>query len=207
MPSLSEKLAALKAKHANAGDTTSSKAEIKFNVGKLSTDKPDDKPADKPKPSSKLAQLRALQEGKKVESASSDVDNLLVQAGNLRNKVEEHLAKQEEKGLYTVPDAADGLEGFDGDTFIRNLRDLDAAVVEKTPDIRRFSTLIRENLEQYPELTHILSEEQLGIIVSGVLTTANVDTAPKSKAAKTKASKKKIEDLANTNIDDLFGGM
>ena len=90
---------------------------------------------------------------------------------------------------------------------MRHLRDLEAATVEKSPDIRQFSRAIRKNLEQYEELTHILSDEQLGIITSGILTLANVSTEPKSAAAKTKRTKTKIEDLGNKSMEDLFGGL
>lgn len=153
-----------------------------------------------------------MEQPKKVErveekSIAKNMDSIMVRVGSMSDKVAAHLEKQEAKGLYSIAGGADELEGFDADQFLRQLQDLDAATVEKSPDIRQFSRLIRKNLEQYPELTHILTDEQLGIITSGILTLAGVETEPKTKAAKTKRAKVKIEDLGNKDINDLFGGM
>jgi hypothetical protein len=151
--------------------------------------------------------------GPSIEAATSrntgqTLGNLLAAtktiAGSTEDATAAYLKDREEKGIYTVPDAAYALEGLEADKLLEQLRELDAATIEKTPEIPRLGVAIRKNLEQYPELTHILSEDQLGIIVSGYLVHAGVETAPKGKAAKSKAANVKIETLGKLRIDELF---
>jgi hypothetical protein len=112
--------------------------------------------------------------------------------------VEARIQARQEEGLYTAPDALNSLEGVNGEALMDQLRELDHAIIAKTPDIGILTIKIRKNLEQYAELTHILSDEQLGIICSGVLSVANVSTAPKTKAAKSAADTRAIKDLGAT---------
>ena len=124
------------------------------------------------------------------------------------SEAEQKVAEQEAKGVYKLPEAATVLMGEQANELIGTMQALDAALVDKTPEIRTLSAAIRKNLEQFPELTHILSDDQLHIMIQGYLTIANVKTAPKTKAAQTaQANKKadaKIKSLAGKSVDELF---
>jgi len=121
---------------------------------------------------------------------------------------EERVEAQRAAGVYDVPEEVQQLMGADADKLIVTMQELDAALIEKTPEIRTLSNSIRKNLEQYPELTHILTDKQLHIMVQGYLTIANVKTAPKTKAAKTASANKKadatIKSLGTQSVDSLF---
>ena len=86
--------------------------------------------------------------------------------------------------MYCADELHD-VTGLDAESFIASMKELDAALVEDTPQIRSLSTAIRRNLQQFPELTHILTDAQLNILVSGMLKLANVETAPKTKSKAT----------------------
>lgn len=123
-------------------------------------------------------------------------------------EAEQKVADQQEAGVYDLAPEATELLGSEADQLVQTMQALDAALVEKTPEIRTLSRDIRKNLEQYPELTHILTDAQLHIMVQGYLTIAGVKTAPKTKAAKTAQANKKadatIKSLASKSMDDLF---
>ncbi len=121
---------------------------------------------------------------------------------------EKKLAEQQEKGVYTLPEKANELMGSDAEHLVATMQALDVALVDKTPEIRTLSSAIRKNLEQYPELTHILSDDQLHIMVQGYLTIANVKTAPKTAAAKSRSAGKKADNILTTakskSVQDLL---
>lgn len=137
-----------------------------------------------------LGTLRERANAKRDSAARDNISKLR----SLSTKVAEHINKQEAAGLYQLGEHTDEeLIGFNTDAFLSNLQNLDAATVEKTPDIRTFSNAIRKNLEEYPELVHILNDRQLQIITSGVLTLAGVETAPKTESGKKAAAKRELE--------------
>ncbi len=117
--------------------------------------------------------------------------------------VQARIQARQDEGLYTAPAELSSLEGVNGEEIMEKLRELDHALIAKTPDIGLLTIKIRKNLEQFAELTHILTDNQLGIICSGVLSVANVSIAPKTKAAKSAAATKSIKDLGAT-IDASF---
>lgn len=130
-----------------------------------------------------------------------DLAQLLNKTKDNTSKVDAVLAKvkeHEDAGLYTAPKGLDGLDGANSEEIMRQLRELDHALIAKTPDLKLLSIKIRKDLEQYSELTHILTDAQLGIICSGVLSLANVATEPKTKAAKSAAATRDIKDLSTS---------
>lgn len=118
--------------------------------------------------------------------------------------VKAQLEQREADGLYNLPPEAYEIAGEAADRLLDKMRELDEATLSKTPSIAHLSIATRKNLEQYPELVHILSEEQLGIIVQGFLVAADIELAPKTPQGKAAASKTLIAELASANISDLF---
>jgi hypothetical protein len=138
------------------------------------------------------------------DALSAGFSNLSKQIARANDKLATHIQKQEESGAYKFSEKIGDIEGLDGAEFIARMHALDAATVEKTPDIGTLSIKIRQNLQQYPELTHILTDAQLGIISSGVLYVAGVETEPKTKQGKAIKDKLDIKKLSETSIDELF---
>ena len=142
--------------------------------------------------------------GINIKGSGQSLLNRVGKGQSVAAKVEDKVAKREEAGMYTKPSALDGLLDCNGEEVMNQLRALDHALIAKTPDLGLLTIKIRKNLEQFPELTHILSDDQLGIICSGVLTSANVATEPKTKAAKSAAANRKIADLSTSiDLDDF----
>lgn len=135
----------------------------------------------------------------------SGLSNLSMQISIQNDKLQQHIEQQESKGVYAFSDKIKEIEELDADVFINNMKMLDQATVEKTPDIRSLLINIRTNLQQYAELTHILTDDQLGIIVKGALCQANVETAPKSAAGKNKKMQQEIAEFVSgeTALSDL----
>lgn len=204
MSDFQKRLAELRAKAQQGKSSSTNETSISKTSGTSSTFKLPKPATTKPNLSKKFSSTET--EGAKRPQVS--LDSLTVQVSETKSKLEKHLQEQEEKGLYNLSEEVANLDGFNADKFIDNLRELDAATIEKTPDIGNFSRLIRKNLEQYPELVHILADEQLGIIVNGYLTMADVETAPKSKQGKAALANKKLakakEELNSLDINDLF---
>ena len=121
---------------------------------------------------------------------------------------EQRVADQREAGVYKLSEATHTLMGADAESLILTMQSLDAALVEKTPEIRTLSREIRRNLEVYPELVHILTDQQLHIMVQGYLTIAGVKTTPTTAAGKTASANKKadsaIKAIAGKSLDELF---
>lgn len=125
------------------------------------------------------------------------------------SEAEQKVADQRAAGVYDLPEEATTLiGGTEAEQLVSTMMQLDAALVEKTPEIRTLSREIRKNLEQYPELCHILKEEQLHIMVTGYLTLAGVKTEPKTKAGKTASAKKKADAVLKSaqgkSVGELF---
>lgn len=131
------------------------------------------------------------------------LEGIALQISATNDKLASHIAKQEEAGVYNFSGQVREVEGLDADEFINKMKMLDAATVDKTPDIRTFSMQIRKNLHQYPELTHILSDDQLGIIMRGMLVLAGIETEPKTTQGKARKATQKIEELGSMKLSDL----
>lgn len=163
--------------------------------------------ASKPNTLNNLLKRTTNPEAKKTEQANSlnSLQALTAKsAASTSNAVEAKIKEREEQGLYVLPSEAYDLCGDDADILLGRMRELDEATIAKTPEIASLSVATRKNLEQYPELVHILSEEQLGIIVQGFLVAADVELAPKTAQGKAAKSKKVIEDLSKLDVSDLF---
>lgn len=137
-------------------------------------------------------------------SLGNAMAGLSKQIAENNTKLAAHIRSQEEKGVYQFNDKIRGVEGLDADEFISKMQMLDQATVDKTPEIRTFMLQIRKNLQQYPELTHILTDEQLHIVVGGALFISGEELAPKTKAAKTRKDNLDIKELSSMDIKDLF---
>lgn len=141
-----------------------------------------------------------------VNNTHVTLDNIATQVSEQLSKADAHALSQEQKGVYNF-EPITSIEGLDVNTFTHNMKELDKALVEKTPDIKHLSLAIRQNLQQYKELTHLLTDEQLHILVSGMLETAGVETAPKGKGKGSSNNNKVLtpDEVAQLDMSDLLG--
>lgn len=69
------------------------------------------------------------------------------------------------------------------------LLELEAALKARSPLIPNLLGIIHHNLQQYPELTHVLTEEQIGVISSGLSFQSSIVIATTEKKSGGKATK------------------
>ena len=62
------------------------------------------------------------------------------------------------------------IEELDVEAFINRLFQVSITLDLSDPDLPQYVRMIYKDLLQYPELAHLLTEEQIGFIVNGVLT-------------------------------------
>lgn len=95
------------------------------------------------------------------------------------------------EGVITKFQATDEMyqiDGFDPDLFMDNLEKLNAEIEAKAPGIGEYMQGIHRNLSKYPELMHLLEDDQIAVVVSGLLKQTNTELA--IKATKTRSTKK-----------------
>ena len=102
--------------------------------------------------------------------------------------IQEDTAAQGVLAKFNATDEMHQIDGFNADIFMDNLESLSDSIIAKAPNIGEYLHLIHRNLSKYPELTHLLEDEQIGIVVSGLLKLTNTELA--IKATKVKGTKK-----------------
>lgn len=75
---------------------------------------------------------------------------------------------------------------------------IEETLQKENPEIELYMVKINQNLRQFPELIHLLTDEQIAPYYKAVLKQANIKLAPKKAAAKKKAEVVEI-------TDDIFG--
>lgn len=94
------------------------------------------------------------------------------------------------------------------DEVVGVMKEIDAelgrvAAEDEAPDIKSHMARISTNLRKFPDLVHLLSDEQIEPYYKAALKMADVILAPaKKKAAKKKDDVAVVEDIDN---DNLFG--
>lgn len=114
------------------------------------------------------------------------------------------LQNKEGLGAYDIPpENADRLpQDLPAEVVSERLRELDAALVLRTPDLARLTIEINRNLRQYDELAYLLKDEQLGLIVQANLSIKNTELL-QTKAKGTSVAKRNDKIAASLTADDI----
>lgn len=91
------------------------------------------------------------------------------------------------------------IEGFNSKVFETNMTFLAEKLIKDDRDIKNYLFEIFKNLKQYPELTHLLTNKQIGMIVEGFKQMKQVEiktTKPKKPTA--------LKQLENVGIKSLL---
>lgn len=102
---------------------------------------------------------------------------------------------------FKVPDNLKEVEGLNAELFMANLLSVEEGVKASGENIQDYLRLIHANLVQYPELTHILNDEQIAIIVQGFLKESNTQI----KVATQRGAKSMAKITAGRSKTDLLG--
>ena len=155
-----------------------------------------------PKPATVVegAKAGATSLGTVKPAAPPAASQAMVQARQLLSTAEEQLAKDAANGLFDfkVPEGTE----IPVDKFKQTFTALRAAQLAKTPELGKLQTMTMENLRQFEELAHILTDEQVAVIVTGAFYVADVKVA----SGKTKvATASTAQAASELSLDDLFG--
>lgn len=114
------------------------------------------------------------------------------------------LQNKEGIGAYDIaPENAARLpQDLPAEVVSERLRELDAALVLRTPDLARLTIEINRNLRQYDELAYLLKDEQLGLIVQANLSIKNTELL-QTKAKGTSVAKRNDKIAASLTADDI----
>lgn len=86
------------------------------------------------------------------------------------------------------------------DSILEVMAALDKELKEENPQLEQHCVLINNNLRSFPDLIHLLTDEQARPFYNAMMLKANVVLAPKKAAAKKAPINPKLDDAS-----DLFG--
>ena len=101
---------------------------------------------------------------------------------------------------FEVPDNLRSIEGLNAELFMANLLSVEEGVKASGENIQDYLRLIHANLTQYPELTHLLTDAQIEIIVKGFLKESNTQI----KVATQRGAKSMAKITAGRSKTDLL---
>ena len=103
-------------------------------------------------------------------------------------------------------EAVNKLEGLDADTMMEGLLQLEDYLLGDAPQMPTFMREIHRNLKQYPELTHILNEKQIGLVVQSIIKRKGVEVVtPSNPDAKGRTNVKNL--TRNMSKDDIMNAL
>jgi len=102
------------------------------------------------------------------------------------------------ESLLIKPQGIDELEDLNADEFLTKLTYLNQAIEAKAPAISTYLQEINKSLVQFQELAHILNEDQIATIVSGLLFLTNTNMAE----AVTKKGSRKVMKI--DEVESIF---
>ena len=99
--------------------------------------------------------------------------------------------------LLAVHEDMKTIEGFNPDLFVTLLPKLASEIEAKAPGVGRYLEEINKNLTKYQELTHLLNDDQLSVITSGLffLTDTTMLVAATKKGSKAVLTQEQIADF------------
>lgn len=145
--------------------------------------------------------------GSSIATESSKVQlaqGVLTPAQRAMEEAKSILQRKEGEGFYNIPaDHASKLpQDLPADVVSERLRELDAALVLRTPDLARLTIEINRNLRQYDELAYLLHDNQLGLIVQANLAIKNTELI-QTKAKGASVAKRNEKIAASLTADDI----
>ena len=163
----------------------------------------------KPTNGSIAAKARAAMEGRNVKETTEEDDGIghgIPTSGTADNSSDmgntdsgastsepvsaASLVKQHRKAEFsdTQVEEVRKIVDLDADELLDDLVMLEEYVVGDCPEIGGFMQRMHTNLRQYPELTHILNEAQIGIVVQSFMKRKNIEITAPTNGSKAKQS-------------------
>lgn len=90
------------------------------------------------------------------------------------------------------------------EAFISRLTSLQEKLQQQSPDYKTLLSTIHSNLRKDPDLVHILSNEQIGVIVAGLSKHTGITLVEATLKRSSKAPKVTLSSLGLDGLDDLL---
>ena len=104
---------------------------------------------------------------------------------------------------YEVPEELRKIEGLNAELFMANLLSVEQGVKSSGENIQDYLRLIHANLTQFPELTHLLNDEQIALIVQGFIYESKEQVAIATKRG-SKSVRQLTAGRSHTDILDML---
>ena len=104
---------------------------------------------------------------------------------------------------YEVPEELRKIEGLNAELFMANLLSVEQGVKSSGENIQDYLRLIHANLTQFPELTHLLNDEQIALIVQGFIYESKEQVAVATKRG-SKSVRQLTAGRSHTDILDML---
>ena len=104
---------------------------------------------------------------------------------------------------YEVPEELRKIEGLNAELFMANLLSVEQGVKSSGENIQDYLRLIHANLTQYPELTHLLNDDQIALIVQGFIYESKEQVAIATKRG-AKSVRQLVAGRSQTDILDML---
>lgn len=114
-------------------------------------------------------------------------------------------AKEASTGFEYNEQEVRAVEGLDADQFMQDFDELAQYIVDDVPDIGTLQARTHANLLQYPELTHILNDAQIKVIVGSFLKRKNIEIVTPSKKGAGRANMKNL--TQGMTADDILDSL
>lgn len=128
-------------------------------------------------------------------------DSAISRAKSALDSAQEVYQKEADSGMYQLAAGATAPEGVDPDSFFEQLADLRMAALAKTPDLGSLTRKLLVNLRENEELTHLLTDDQLHIVIEGALAGANVEIKDAKKSKGLSNLKSQVDSLSADDFD------
>jgi hypothetical protein len=130
------------------------------------------------------------------------VQRVLTPAERQLQAAKQLMQQREEAGFYDIKEGDCLPEELPADVVSNKLRELDAAMELRTPQLANLMIDINRNLRQYDELAYLLTDDQLGLIVRSNLAVKNIELSAAS-TKKTSAVTTAAKLAKSVTVDDL----
>ena len=104
---------------------------------------------------------------------------------------------------YEVPEELRKIEGLNAELFMANLLSVEQGIKSSGENIQDYLRLIHANLTQYPELTHLLNDDQIALIVQGFIYESKEQVAVATKRG-AKSVRQLVAGRSQTDILDML---
>lgn len=128
-------------------------------------------------------------------------NNAIARAKSALDSATEKYEQEKAAGIFELAPGATPPADIDTGEFFEKLADLRFSMLSRSPDLGTLTRKLLVNLRENEELTHLLTDEQLHVVIEGALAGANVEIADAKKSKGLSSLKAKADSLSASDFD------